>query len=247
MGFLSSIFGHSDDREDDENEEFEQESEELPPNFPALNKGLLLNITTGKNRPLLSGRLAEYSRNGLMLERSPGQLSFATCDVGAPVYVRGYDRFSKPIDLSGTVTTSTRVLFEVTNLKVITHNEHRDNFRLPLDVPASLYFQEDEHLQTPEICQLVNISSGGACFDSEYIHGEGEVLRLKVQLEEYAPMTFLGEVVRVEEPYKGKFRYGFLFAKLDEKELTGFNRMLFNIQAGNKKVWKRDSEDGSWG
>lgn len=246
MGFLSSIFGRSDDHEDDENEEFEQESEELPSNFPALSKGLLLNITTGKNRPLLSGRLIEYSRDGLVLDRTPGQLSFATCDIGTTVYIRGYDRFSKPIDLRGTVATSTRVVFEVKNLKYVPHDEHRDNFRLPLDIPISLYFQEDEHLQTPEVGQLINISSGGACFESEYIHGEGEVLRLKVQIEEYAPMTFLGEVVRVEEPYKGKFRYGFLFAKLDEKELTTLNRVLFNVQAGNKKVWKR-GDAGDWG
>ena len=55
----------------------------------------------------------------------------------------------------------------------------------------------DERFAHPERCTLVDISTGGCCIATEYLHGEGEVLRLKIKLRDYAPMDFVGEVIRV--------------------------------------------------
>ena len=52
----------------------------------------------------------------------------------------------------------------------------------------SLYRWEDDHYKTPEECLLVDISTGGCCFTSEYLHGEGEVLHLKIKLDEYVAL-----------------------------------------------------------
>ena len=77
------------------------------------------------------------------------------------------------------------------------------------------------------------------------LHAEDEVLRLRVKLLDYAPMEFLGEVIRVNEYQPGKFRYGFLFAQLKESELTELTRTLYNLQVGNRQTWVR-SEEGHW-
>jgi len=251
MGFLSSLFKKSgrDDEEEEEEEEAEEvdsEQEKGPPGFPTLTEGMTLSVTLQNGQPLLSGQLASFTNTSMSLERSPGQFSFATCGIGTTVYIKGYNQESVPIDLKGTVEESSRILLRINHVKVVPRDEQRANFRLPIDAAVTLYYEEDEHMQNPEQCKLVNLSTGGACIQSEYIHGEGEVLRLKIQLEDYAPMTFLGEIIRVEEPSHGVFRYGFLFAKLNQNENTALTRMLFNIQVGNKKEHKRTEIHGHW-
>ena len=103
----------------------------------------------------------------------------------------------------------------------------------------------DDNRSNPEECTLVDISTGGACIESEYLHAEDEVLRLKVKLEDYIPMEFVGEIIRVVEFSPGRFRYGFLFAQLRESERTDLTRTLYNLQVGNRKPWMR-TEEGYW-
>ena len=124
-------------------------------------------------------------------------------------------------------------------------SEQRHDFRLQLGIPVTMYQCADEARSNPEECTLVDISTGGACIESEYLHAQDEVLRLRVKLLDYAPMEFLGEVIRVCEYQPGKFRYGFLFAQLKERELTELTRTLYNIQIGNRSPWIR-SESGHW-
>ena len=123
--------------------------------------------------------------------------------------------------------------------------EHSHDFRLQMGVPAAMHYPSDETFSNPEECLLVDISTGGACIESEYIHAEDEVLRLRVKLLDYAPMEFIGEITRVVEYQPGKFRYGFLFAQLNERELTELTRTLYNIQVGNRSTWMR-SDAGHW-
>lgn len=111
--------------------------------------------------------------------------------------------------------------------------------------PAALYLPSDEAHTNPEECALIDISTGGACLESEYLHGEDEVLRLKIKLEDYIPMEFTGEIIRVVEVEPGRFRYGFLFAQLQEAEMTELTRTLYNLQVGNKAPWMR-GDQGHW-
>ncbi len=241
MSFLSSILGNRDNEDDNDNE---LESAALA--FPQLTKGTGLVVTyADTGRPLLSGRLAALVNGELTVERSPGQFSFDTCDIGTEVFLRGFNGAS-PFDLKGVVQLSNRVQFRVGELRAVPHDEQRNSFRLPLSVPVSLFYQEDTRLQNPERCRLVNISTGGACVESEYIHADGEILRLRVQIDEYAPMSFLGQIIRVDEPKPGLFHYGFLYAQLNEQETATLTRMLYNLQVGNRRPWQRNQETGVW-
>ncbi len=242
MGLFSSILGNRENEEADSDSELEYDA----PAFPQLTKGTGLVVTyADTGRPLLSGRLVSFVGGELTVERSPGQFSFDTCDTGTEVYLRGFSGAS-PFDLKGVVQVSNRVQFRVGELQAVPHDEQRNNFRLPLSVPVSLYYQEDTRLQNPEKCRLVNISTGGACVESEFIHANGEILRLRVQIDEYAPMSFLGQVIRVEEPKPGLFRYGFLYAQLNEQETATLTRLLYNLQVGNRRPWQRNPETGGW-
>ncbi len=241
MGFFSSLFGRADE---DEEVDLETENEEEP--FPKLYNGMTLNLETPEGEPILTGRLSGYSAGDstLTLERLPGGLSLATRDIGTLVTVRGVSEALTQFFLKGTVQESTRVVCRLKDVKVKVIPEHRHDFRLQVNLPVTIY-NGVESTSRAEECTLVDISTGGACIESEYLHVMDEVLRLKVKLEDYAPMEFVGEIIRVKEFRPGKFRYGFLFAQLKERELTDLTRTLYNIQAGNRATWMR-SEDGHW-
>ena len=168
-------------------------------------------------------------------------------ELGASVVVQGISETMTQFYLRGTVQESTRVVCRLKDVKAKAITEQRHDFRLLLGVPVTMYQSADESRSNPEECVLVDIGAGGACIESEYLHAQEEVLRLKVKLMDYAPMEFLGEVIRVSEFQPGKFRYGFLFAQLKERELTELTRTLYNIQVGNRSTWMRSGAGpGHW-
>lgn len=243
MGFFSNLLGRSDDYV----YEPEESRGETLGGFPGLHNGMTLDVETSDGSTLLNGQLTGYSEGdaSLTLERLPGGLSFKTREPGTSVLIRGFDEKMAQFILRGTIQESTRLVCRVKDLKVKPIAEHRHDFRLQTSASAALYYPSDDARSNPEDCTLVDISVGGACLQSEYLHAEDEVLRLRVKLADYAPMEFLGEIIRVVEYEPGKFRYGFLFAQLKETELTELTRTLYNIQVGNRQTWVR-TESGHW-
>jgi len=241
MGFFSSLFGRSDD------DQVEDAAGEESGALPGLHNGMTLDLESAEGQHILTGRLSGYHKGdaALTLERLPGGLSFSVQEMGSSVTIRGITETLEQFFLKGTVQESTRLVCRVKDVKVKPLPENRNNFRLQMSVPAALYYRSDTASRHPEECTLVDISTGGACIESEYLHAEDEVLRLKVKLLDYAPMEFLGEIIRVVEFQPGRFRYGFLFAQLKERELTELSRTLYNLQSGNRATWMR-SEEGHW-
>ena len=241
MGFLSSLFGRSA-----ETAVNNKAAEHTGP-LPELYNGMTLDLETPDGQRVLTGRLAGYNAGDttLTVERQPGALSLALREPGASLVIRGVDEGMTQFFLKGTVQESTRLVCRLKDVKVKVISEHRTNFRLQMGIPAALHYESDVTFSNPEVCTLVDISTGGACLESEYLHAEDEVLRLKIKLLDYTPMDFLGEIIRVVEYEPGKFRYGFLFAQLKDSELTELTRTLYNLQVGNRSTWVRSSE-GHW-
>lgn len=241
MGLFSSLFGRADDEED-------EAVEEAVGTFPDIFRGMTLTVETADGQQIFSGQVSEFDGVGrtLSLERLPGGLSFKMREIGSMVMIRGIDESLMQFYLKGTVEESSRTAFRVKDLKMREVPKNRQNFRLEISAPVTMHCRmgEDQY-GPPEECTLVDISVGGACVESEYLHAEDDVVRLKIKLMDYAPMDFIGEIIRVTEVKPGKFRYGLLFAQLKEKELGELTRTLYNIQAGNRATWMR-SEEGHW-
>lgn len=214
--------------------------------MPPLSLKLSINVFMKNGRHLFDGRIADFGDTELSIERLPGQLSLELCEPGDELRVRGLAANGKPYEMMGTVVQSSRVFCKLEKMALVLHSENRSTFRLPLDCDISLYAESDTLLEQPEVCRLVNISVGGACFQSEYVHGLGEVLRMEIRIEKYAPMVFLGQVIRADEFAPGIFRYGFLFAQLGDQETEALNKILFNLQVGNRRDWQRN-DTGGWG
>ena len=252
MGIFSFFTRNDDDDEDEELlKEEEEEQEELIPRTSEsttpgeLFEGMRVDVTSKEGEFILTGRIVERAADSLTLGRLPGELSFKILTLNSTVKVNGYDKKLVPICLSGSVEESSRTALKLKNLKVESHEESRDNFRLPYSTPITIYRWDDEQLSNPEQCQLVNISTGGCCIQSEYVHMEDEVIRIFIKLEDYTPLKFLGQVVRCSNQVRGVFNYGILFAQLTEPEITTLNKMLYNLQMGIKDIHVR-SDDGHW-
>jgi len=250
MGFLSNLFDFvkdNPDEEDEDLEELEEEDEEEDDNSSVLGhlfRGMPLDVITSNNQLALSGKLTEQKEDTLTLERLPGWLAFEIIPVGEPVSVRGYNSRMEQFNLTATVQESSRVLCKLTDVQASSVENQRLSFRIPVNTTAWLYRREDERCQRAENCTLVDVSTGGCCIESEYVHEENEVLRIKIKLEDYQPIQFLGQIIRANA-YGKLYRYGILFAQLREDELTNLTRMLYNIQIGNRRAWNQ-SKEGPW-
>lgn len=168
---------------------------------------------------LLFGRLAADSPAELVIKRIPGERDFPVCEPGSPVLVRGYDAQMDPILLRGRVARSLEAECVVDGLKVITYKTPRKSVRYPLAPPANVYVLEDAALDQPQLCQLMNLSAGGACIVSEYRYEPEQPLRLQVALsknQRYAT-AYHCQVVRVTPRKGSRFEYGLLFTQLDDR------------------------------
>ena len=248
MGVFSSLFQKEKDPEQTVQAEYEEPVKRQPMGGGAgkLTENMKIDVAAKDGSFLLSGRVTLLEDETITLGRLPGELSFPILPLNSDVSLNGYDRRMLPISLTGVVELSNRTILRVKDIKTATHNESREAFRLPLSAPVSLYRQDDEHYRRPEDCQLVNISTGGCCVESEYVHIEDEVVRVRVKLEEYSPLNFLGQIVRCSEHRSGKYWYGILFAQLTEQEITALNKTLYNLQMGIKETRIRSSEDDHW-
>ena len=220
--------------------------EETGPGLPEMCREMPIEVVEKTGRVLNTGLITEHGGTEFTMGRHPGGLSFKVCEPGSTVYVRGCDNKMNQFYLRATVEESTRILMKLKDLEPEVHENQRDTFRLAVNnVPISIYYFNDERFERPEECKLVDISTGGCCFTSEYLHGEGEVLRLKIKLEDYVAMDFIGEVIRVVECGPNEFRCGILFAQLKTDEINSLTKVLFNMQLGNRREHSR-SEDGHW-
>ena len=245
---IFSYFFSSDSEEDNEQAEETLEPQATPPENPladTLVKGARMDVVTREGKALLSGRIADFADDILTLERLPGELSFKISPINASVNLNGYDKRMLPVSLSAVVQESTRISLKLKDLKLEQHAQNRESFRLPCSAPVSLYRQDDERMRNPEECKLINISTGGCCVQSEYIHMEDEVLRIHIQLDDYTPLNFMGQIVRCTENTPGQFWYGILFAQMEEKEIAALNKTLYDMQRGVKNIPKK-TQNSRW-
>lgn len=238
MGFFSYFFSSEDEDDEEVTPEAEGQEEERSPT-DELFDGMRLDVTDKQGEPLFSGRIAARTHDTLTLDRLPGELSFPILPINSELNINGFDRKLLPICLSAVVQQSTRILLVLKDLAIENHAENRSTFRLPYNAPVSLFRADDERLRNPEPCRLINVSTGGCCLESEYIHAENEVVRVSLELTEYAPLTYLGQITRGEERAPGIFRYGILFAQLTEQEISLLNRTMFNLQVSIKGTHQR--------
>lgn len=204
--------------------------------FPAFSKEMPIDVMGSYSFILLSGRLESADEQSLTIERIPGERLFPVQSSGAPVMVRGYDERMEPFTIRGMITKSSMTRCVVSHLEIIHHDNMRKSIRYPLSPPTTVYVLEDPATDVSHKCQLMNISTGGACISSSHIFYVGQLLNLQVELIKHAGhIAYRCKVVRAVELPDGNYEYGLFFDQLDKSQTNALLRDIEIVQAEAKR------------
>ena len=90
---------------------------------------------------------------------------------------------------------------------------------------AELYKSSDRYMNTPEPCQLVNISTGGACVMTEKKYELEEDVLLRVELyPDAGTISFHGRIIRAILKEDGEYEYGIIFAQITQQKKHDLER-----------------------
>ena len=207
-----------------------------PATLPAFSKNVPLDLLLENNALLFSGKLTAFSQEELTLQRIPGTIDLPILEIGTRVKVRGCNEQLEPYNVRGTVSMSNMVECRIQDLELIPYDNHRNNFRQVINVPAAFYTMEDTYFNMPQECRVLDISVGGARAASSYHYAIGDVLRLRVELVKGSGyVSFTSKVVRVTPNASGGFEYGVLFAQLKQRQITDLTNDIRQIQKDLQK------------
>ncbi len=205
------------------------------PPLAAFNPEMPVDILADFNTPLLSGRLASFGQESLAVERIAGEMSLPVQQTGTPVFMRGYNTRMEPAILRGVIAKSSLIECVVDHLEPVPYDNQRKSVRYPLSPPASIYVMDDTWLDKPQQCQLLNISTGGACISSTFRYELGQTLRLEVELLKSSGGTACRcQVVRMTKHKNDLFEYGLLFARLNRRTMNELKRDIAALQQAAK-------------
>lgn len=205
--------------------------------LPDLHRGTPIEVMTEDGTVLFTGRPTAFDATQLLLERLPGALSLPILEEGLSIRLRGFSRAMEPLNFCGRVEQSGTVSCKVNQLQYIPYQNSRGSQRQPVKVNAQLYAVEDTRLDRPQPCQLVNISTGGACVTCACRYPEGKAVRLRMEMvrgEGY--MSFVGQVVRAQEREEGGYEYGILFAQLRRSQINSLLKDIAEYQKETEKL-----------
>lgn len=233
---IKSVLRRSDPPEVEFDEQPLPEETASKADIPAFNRGMPIEILKDFDTVLFSGRLSSISATELTIERIPGEMSFPFCEAGSEVLIRGYDIKVNPIILSAKIVRSSLIECVLGDWQASNYDNHRKGTRYPLDTPADIFALDDTRLSRPQPCQVVNISTGGACILSERSYKMGQTLRLWVEItEKSGHSAYLCQVVRITQRKEDLYEYGLLFAQLDTKKINNLMRDIQDIQKDTEK------------
>lgn len=203
--------------------------EPATPPDSGLNREMPVEIMRDFDTVLLFGRLAEAGPGRLKIERAQDGARFPILDEGSMVLVRGYDGQMAPIILRAVVVSSSGFRCTVDQLEQICHETGRKLVRYPVCPPGTVQILDDAALERPQPCQLLNLSTGGACIVSEQVYTSGQSLRIRIgRLEDSA--AYFCQVVRATPRRGGFFEYGLRFVHLGKEQRGRLAREIRSIQ-----------------
>lgn len=251
MGILSFLNkNQNQDQDFDDLEEFDdtpsisQAAGKMKVGPPDLHREMPVEILGENGQVMIEGLITECGRREIGIGRRPGGLSFKICEIGSGVVIQGCDSKLAQFYLRAVVAESSRIHLRLKDLVQEVRDDLRDTFRLTVNTPITIFYYDDEHMQLPMDCTLVDISTGGCCISSEQAYEEGQVLRLRIKLGDYVPMNLVGEIIRVTECWRKDYSYGILFAQMEKGEQEALTRTIFNLQAGDRTEHSR--VNGHW-
>lgn len=221
---LVGLFSRKSKTEEPERLPRELSREELARTFVMTNRiaehvAAPVDVLDADARFLFSCRLVTFESYELRFERLPGSYSLGVLPVGAKVHMSTYTKELRDLFLRGTVRKSTRTELVVGDVKNLSDDNRRADFRQPLDVVGELYESQSAYLRNGIACQVLDISKSGARIrcDTEFAEGDSFILRTEIY-QGAGPISFHGQVIRVRK-FVDSYEYGVMFEQLTQRKL----------------------------
>lgn len=204
-------------------------------NNPTIADDMPIEVRSAGGASLLAGKLVSFSLGLITIERIPGTFALKVLEAGVTVIVSGYEKDMDTVLFTGEVRNSTVFQCQVGNLRLIETAYRRTTPRLPMfDKEAKLFIMDKDWLTEPLECQLVNISTTGACVISQYCYSPELTLRLRVELaKNCGPISLQSKIERANMRVDGSFEYGLLFASLSQRQ---YHELLLDMQAAKQEI-----------
>lgn len=201
----------------------------------AVYSGMRVEVTTMEGRLLFVAKLLGLHEDKAELHQYSETDPFEEGE-SIRVRIRGYsDRDRKAVYMEGVITPGSRHIWQVEELTVARVGNERAFFRLDTNLDATVTTFSGLNIGE-KACKLLNISVGGACIGSEYVHHKGDKFLLKVKLLEDRPASAMFcEVLRVIERGGSKYEYGCRFLELTEEDEEKITQNIFAAQRKNRQ------------
>lgn len=219
-------------------------AEDIPPE-PAdppvsrLNREMPVEVMRDFDTVVLFGRLTEADPIRLKIERMRDGTCIPILDEGSSVLVRGYDAQLAPVILLAMVIHSSGFGCTLESLGEVHYQTDRKLVRNPLCPPGSAQILDGSLPEQPQPCQLLNISTGGACIVSDQVYAVRQPLRIRIGTAEDCA-AYPCQVVRSTPRRGGFFEYGLRFAHLG-RTLRG--RLAWEIHGIQEETRKSLTHD----
>lgn len=196
--------------------------------------GMRVEVTTMEGRLLFVAKLLGLHDDKAELHQYSESDKFQEGE-SIHVRIRGYsDHDRKAVYMEGRISPMPHHIWQVEELTVARIDNDRAFFRLDTNLDATVTTFSGLNIGEKP-CKLLNISVGGACIGSEYVHHKGDKFLLKVKLLEDRPASAMFcQVLRVIERGESNYEYGCQFLELTEEDEGKITQNIFAAQRKNR-------------
>ena len=148
---------------------------------PRLSKNAVLTILDADFRVIGQGRVDRFDTNEITLMRLPGVLTMPVVCVGDVLYLQGENEDEKIYTLEVTVSEASRLYITGCKLNPVEMEHKRAYTRYVINRQAEVIHGTGKQTVT-QVCDLIDISMGGAKIESNVEYPMDKILRLRVEL-----------------------------------------------------------------
>lgn len=205
----------------------EDEELEIETPIPGLHSGMLAQVLSMDDRRLFTAEIEVRGRDMLQLRDESGdtvpQIAYNT-----KVKLRLFRQNEWTMALRGQICGSTEDFWRIDRLEELQMTEKREYFRQKAQIAGQVWSQRSTE---PAVCQVLDISAGGALIRSQESFLVGQMVRLNAVrlMAGEEPFNFNCRIVRAVT--SGSYtNYGCQFESLNAKEEDRLMRAILTLQ-----------------
>lgn len=206
-------------------------------------EGSPCKVDTLSNDYLCSGQIREIGDDGITIVSPQDTLPIIHCNT-----IVKLDVFSQALGfqtLVGEVFLSTREMMRIVNLQTLSEFQHRNFFRVRVEMDAKAYLTDGpvlDSLSAPSFqIHLTDLSLGGFFMKTDQKLAGGQRFMVYLDVSPDSQFPYCCQVQREQTGEYGKEGYGCAFVDNPQQQMDAISRYLFAKQREQIKIARERS------